>query len=289
MPEVPLSDDVDQMTFALMNIIGRGRHQAWRTRSTLPENPRFASFASIGAAHKALCHKCRGHCECDTRDAIEYMLLRGVHPQDFEDGKWHTPTGVRVHFPSFIPCSPSEQAHLASTHARWKREGVATEPNNGHLDHPVSPAFVVTKRKAHADKQSEALAWALQHPDTVARSLEDQSLWPDSLFATKLRGVYSLKAANSRMAKPPMRYPTIHDISLRVQSAHTLAALDFTEGYTSLRIAPSAQDLFQCTVHGANGIRHCTVPFGWRGAPFVFCTLSAVLAQLLRAHCLPPG
>ena len=123
----------------------------------------------------------------------------------------------------------------------------------------------------------------------VERCLIDPTLWPDHAYATKLRGGYSLKAVNSTMAKPPMRYPTIHTARSRSSVALSMAALDFTEGYTSVRVAPEAASYFQCTTPGEADILHRTVPFGWRGAPFLFCFVSAVLAAALRDTTLPPG
>lgn len=280
------------MASVLLDTVGRGANAPWRTRNPLPAHPRFANFAALEHAHKQSCDACRNDRPCDTRDGIEYALLRGVHPTDFPSaattpGADGNPT-TTPHFATYVPCSPQEVDHLKRTHARWQKEGVVEFARQAAV-HPTAPAFVVTKRKVKPGKQAEALQWALDNPSAVEKCLIDNTLWPDHAYSTKLRGVYSLKAVNSRMAKPPMRYPTVHTARHRATTALSLAALDFTEGYTSVRVASDAAPHFRCTTPGELDILHRTVPFGWRGAPFLFCFISAALAAALRETVLPPG
>ncbi len=277
------------MSRCLLEIVGDGAQAAWRHRQQLRQDTsgRFARRDTLMAAHVAHCPKCSQHFQCDIALAIDYLLGAGPHSDDFVDSSDHEaqPPTMEGSFATFIPCLPHEQAHLRATHSRWAEEGVVEHVPSQATS---SPSFVVAKRKVKAGQQEAALLWAQQNPVTLAKCLTDPTGYPEDLYDTKLRGVYSLKRPNALIPKPPMRYPRMADAVAQLPPNGMLFVLDFTEGYTSLRLSPE-EGSFVCSVHNGSSIRHRSVPFGWRAAPFLFCVLSAILAHELKNSCLPQG
>ena len=209
-----------------------------------------------------------------------------MHPDDFAPPA--TPDTHRAG--TYIPATAQESSFLAATHTRWEREGVVAwaEPATGAK--PVTaPAFVTYRTKVAKGSEASALEWAANHPEQLAAAAEYDSMWPPDLFHSKPRGVYSLKATNARMRKPPMAYPTVLSLAAATLPHDKLVVMDFAEGFTSVRIAREARERFRCSAPGSPDIVHCSLPFGWRGAPFVFCFLSAVAAEIIVRECFPPG
>ncbi len=283
----PRSDDALAMARSLLVEIAHSEDAPWLSRAPLPTDTtgRFVCYEATQAAHAANCATCRANRECPVSLALRYCLSAGVHPDDFTPPEEQRPG----RFATRLPATPSERKHLRETHARWQQEGVVEWADSEQSGPSPAPAFVTYRRKVRKGKAAEALEWANKHPEQLAAAAEYDSQWPDNLFEAKPRGVYSLKATNASMRKPPMAYPAVSDVAYAASRNDHLIVMDFAEGFTSVRVAPDATRRFHCAVPGSADIRHKCLPFGWRGAPFVFCFLSAVATEVILAECFPPG
>lgn len=283
-----LSDNPSRMAEALLVEISDGPAAPWRQREPLPPDPggRFVQLRPTAAAHARGCPTCQARRQCPVQRALLYCLGYGVHPDDF------APPAVpdRSRSGAYIPATNAEAAFLKETHARWEAEGVvawASAPRHGAQ--AAAPAFVTYRTKVAKGAEKAALEWAAAHPEQLAAAAEYDSLWPPELFHKKPRGVYSLKTTNARMRKPPMAYPSVLSLAAAALPGDNLVVMDFAEGFTSVRIAAEARERFRCSAPGSADVVHCSLPFGWRGAPFVFCFLSAVAAEIIARECFPPG
>ena len=273
------------MAAALLDEICDDTDAPWRTRPPLPSDSddRFARFDRCITAHAAYCNECKPDSPCIVATALTYCLKIGPSPADFS---WHGTTPEKRPRTPPIPLTPEEVATLKRTHDRWHSEGVIQYAEASSND---APAFVVYRSKIIPGQEQAALDWARQNPHEVVAACEYGNKWPESIYVAKPRGVYNLKLRNARMRKPPMAYPSLTDVVVRCPPNSVLLVMDFTEGYTSVRMHPSAAGLLRCAVPGAKHIEHRCLPFGWRGAPFVFCFLSAFVADCLKHHVLPIG
>ncbi len=258
----------------------------WKTRPPLPIDKagRFASFDALDSAHRSFCLTCRSSGTCPISEAIEYCLRIGTHPHDFPA----PPVPDLARSAAYIPISTEELQLIEDTHERWSSEGVI-DFDVAPSEAPLAPTFVVYRSKIRPGQEEAALTWANDYPQEVVRAATDPSRWPTEIYAHKPRGVYSLKRVNASMAKPQMAYPTLASVLRSVTPNCQLIVMDFAEGYTSVRASVTARDVFCCSVPGGQSIRHRSIPFGWRGAPFVFCFLSAAVAHCIKALVLPPG
>lgn len=276
------------MAEALLIEISDGPSAPWRQREPLPPDPsgRFVRLEPTAEAHARGCGTCKAGRNCPVQVALTYCLGQGVHPDDFAP-----PATPELHRAgAYIPATAAEISFLAATHIRWEQEGVVAwaEPAGG-AERAAAPAFVTYRTKVVKGAEVAAMEWAANHPEQLAAAAEYDSMWPPELFHAKPRGVYSLKATNSRMRKPPMAYPTVLSLAAAALPRDKLVVMDFAEGFTSVRIAHEARERFRCSSPGSPDIVHCSLPFGWRGAPFVFCFLSAVAAEIIVRECFPLG
>ena len=296
------SDDVarQQRLAALVRSAEAGGYK----RPELGTKPRLR-FPVLARAHAEACRACsaaapahRNVAACGVMLALALFAVEGWRPAALMTT--HAPQlgggtpATRV-MPAY-PASAAEAAEVRQRHdaltaagALFPRSGV------GARGMAVAPAFVVEKwSPIHSpDLLGALLAWNKNNPEEVQRFLASQDRPPLALrtrFKLKLRVVYDFKFVNSQTVDVPMTFPLLADTVAKLTPGAELVVIDIADGFTTLPLFPKQRNLLaiveprepQAQQGRQRLFAHGRVPFGWRAAPALFCTMSALVLQYIQ-------
>ncbi len=159
-----------------------------------------------------------------------------------------------------------------------------------HTSPSAAPTFVIDKPKPISGRTEEFAEWLWSlGPEELNRWALREKLpsLPPSV-KLKQRGIYDLRSINrARTLSLPMSFTGVATVAQAIGADSFMAAVDYSEGYTSAPVAQTAGDILQSdTPHGV--ITHRSLPFGYWAAPFIFSFLSGEAARQAHALFLRP-
>lgn len=192
----------------------------------------------------------------------------------------------------------------------WCACGVLTVSAASHArDHVAAGGFtaamfVVTVAKAAAGRGTDLAEYLAAAPGRVAALWLGDLRLPTGMARLKTRVITDARPLNAAIPPPPaLRYPTITGVAADLVQ-HSLAAalsggpssgapaphegweqylvvLDFTQGYTTVRVAAAAAAWLAVLAPDGTVYDQHRLPFGYAWAAFIFCLLSAAAAQVM--------
>jgi len=234
-------------------------------------------------AHVATCHECEAAAStchpCTTLAALSYLLLMGHDPRD-----WSTDptlpqrklTPRQQQQPALRPTAKPDRQFLQDKAQVWKERGVLQEAPDGAT---ATPVFVIRKATPAAGSEGLFAAWMLKQPPEVIREwAEGRGFQVAPPYCkVKLRPIFDLRAVNARhCVQLRMKFRSTTEACALMTEGCSLAAADYSEGYTSVKVTAKLHDLVS-QIGGTNWMHRC-LPFGYWAAPAIFCLLSGEVA-----------
>ncbi len=250
-------------------------------------DPGVVHFDAMAGMHMRTCDLCSARGPCVVFLGIWYVLYLKHDPRDWTQEATTTrrklaPRQLRDP-PSQHVLTEGQSQFLMDKHAAWvKRRVVYRSKATG----AEAPTFVIDKHKPCAGQEAAFVSWLTSLPPDQLHSwaLREQLPSTPACVKVKQRGIYDLRQVNrSRTLSLPMHFPGVDEAATRSASGRWLAAIDYSEGYTSVPVAVSAGDVLRSSTPEGVFV-HTRLPFGYWAAPFLFNFLSGETARQARCR-----
>jgi hypothetical protein len=225
--------------------------------------------------------------------ALVYLFLVGHSPEHWSGDsrlpqRKLTPHQLRAP-PLQHNLTAEHTAFLADKISDWSASGVLVEAAEEVSTTMASPVFVIDKLLPKPGQEEVFADWLLSQPMPALRAWAEGGGFPTCppCARVKRRPIFDLRQANAEhRVQLRMRFKSTTEACARLGPGKQLAAIDYTEGYTSVSIQPDGHSLVSRML--GKHWRHQSLPFGYWAAPALFCFISGeVAAQARKLHLSP--